>query len=138
MNSMDLDPQDKGRDIKARMHGSINDYMIAPSGDGPLGPEWLNKPHRLIYDLCGTVQELEQQLASLTAQVETLTKERDRHQRGAEDYRQQLDEVKTVVGLMAGGVGLSVAQEVRARIEQAEVQVSTLTDQLNALQKKEK
>lgn len=69
---MTQDPQDKGRDIKARMQGSVHDYIIAHGGDGPLGAEWQNKPHRLIYDLCGTVQELEQQRDVLTAHLRAL------------------------------------------------------------------
>lgn len=30
---------------------NLDDYMLAPSGQGPLASAWIDKPHRLIYDL---------------------------------------------------------------------------------------
>jgi hypothetical protein len=49
--------------------------------------------------------------------VRTLLREaerqRDRHQRGAEDLLCQQTEIKAVLGLGAGGTGLSLAEEVR-------------------------
>ncbi len=41
------------------------DYRYAMSGIGPLAGQWSDKPHRLIYDLCG--------------EIEWLRSERDRH-----------------------------------------------------------
>ena len=29
----------------------LEQYMLAPSGEGPLAFEWKDKPHRLVYDL---------------------------------------------------------------------------------------
>lgn len=37
---------------------NTQDYRLAPSGEGPLAHEWKDKPHRLIYDLCGEVERL--------------------------------------------------------------------------------
>jgi len=34
------------------LYYSIDDYRNAPSGDGPLAVQWVDKPHRLLYDLC--------------------------------------------------------------------------------------
>ena len=33
----------------------LQDYRCAPSGQGPFAAGWEDKPHRLIYDLCGIV-----------------------------------------------------------------------------------
>jgi hypothetical protein len=37
---------------------NIDDYHNAPSGIGPQAAEWKDKPHRLIYDLCGEIRRL--------------------------------------------------------------------------------
>lgn len=42
---------------------SLDDYMNAPSGIGPLAPEWKDKPHRLIYDLVKRLKMVEPQEA---------------------------------------------------------------------------
>jgi hypothetical protein len=35
----------------------LEDYRNAPSGDGPLAAQWKDKPHRLLYDLCTTLEQ---------------------------------------------------------------------------------
>lgn len=42
---------------------NTDDYRNAPSGIGPLAAEWKDKPHRLIYDLCGEVERLRASVA---------------------------------------------------------------------------
>lgn len=53
-----------------RMKGSITDYHIAPGGDGPLGAEWEDKPHRLLYDVLGEVQYLRTQLRAAESAIQ--------------------------------------------------------------------
>lgn len=36
----------------------INEYRLAPSGQGPKAGQWGDKPHRLVYDLCNEVERL--------------------------------------------------------------------------------
>ncbi len=36
-----------------------NEYRIDPGGDGEHAFDWKDKPHRLIYDLCGEVERLQ-------------------------------------------------------------------------------
>lgn len=48
-----------------------SDYRLAPSGEGPLAYVWDDKPHRLVYDLCGEVD-------ALRAEILSLSQERDR------------------------------------------------------------
>jgi len=43
---------------------TTTDYRNAPSNSGPLAAQWIDKPHRLIYDLCGEVERLWRILAS--------------------------------------------------------------------------
>jgi len=43
----------------------LSDYRRAPSGDGPLAAQWADKPHRLVYDLCGEVERLRARVAEL-------------------------------------------------------------------------
>lgn len=38
---------------------TLEDYLIAPDGEGPLAYEWSDKPHRLIYDLVERCRKLE-------------------------------------------------------------------------------
>ena len=37
---------------------NTSEYREAPSGRGPHASEWIDKPHRLIYDLCNEVDKL--------------------------------------------------------------------------------
>jgi hypothetical protein len=37
---------------------NTKDYRDAPGGIGPQASEWEDKPHRLIYDLCGEIERL--------------------------------------------------------------------------------
>lgn len=37
----------------------VADYRNAPSGVGPLASTWSDKPHRLLYDLCGRLEAAE-------------------------------------------------------------------------------
>lgn len=46
---------------------TTDDYRNAMDGEGDffsLGYEWNDKPHRLVYDLCGEVDELRSQLSA--------------------------------------------------------------------------
>lgn len=51
----------------ARRPLNLNEYWSAPSGEGPKGSEWENKPHRLLYDLIGEVVRLTEHLRETTA-----------------------------------------------------------------------
>jgi hypothetical protein len=42
-----------------------DDYRDAVYGVGPKAQEWMDKPHRLVYDLAGEVKRLQAELASL-------------------------------------------------------------------------
>jgi hypothetical protein len=55
----------------------------------------------------------------LLAEMERLRAEVDRHSRGAEEFREQLQAVKAIVGLLGGGVGVSVAETVGKAIAEA-------------------
>jgi len=35
----------------------LEDYYNAPSGEGPLAAQWIDKPHRLLYDLCTVLEQ---------------------------------------------------------------------------------
>lgn len=37
---------------------NTTDYRNGPSGEGPQAGEWADKPHRLVYDLCNEVDNL--------------------------------------------------------------------------------
>ena len=63
----------KEHEFTVRMNGSIEDYHVAPGGDGPLADEWADKPHRLLYDLLGEIQALRRERS---AAVESLKKAR--------------------------------------------------------------
>jgi hypothetical protein len=45
-------------------------YREAPSGLGPLATSWNDKPHRLIYDLCAEIEELQSKMAKLVVYAE--------------------------------------------------------------------
>jgi hypothetical protein len=48
--------------IKPRaLEYSLDDYWLAPSGQGDLKHQWLDKPHRLIYDLIAALLAAPQQ-----------------------------------------------------------------------------
>ncbi len=50
---------------RMRTGTTTDDYRKAMSGEGEwdsLGYEWSDKPHRLVYDLCGEVDHLRQML----------------------------------------------------------------------------
>jgi len=36
---------------------TLDDYWNAPSGIGPLADEWADKPHHLLYDLIGKIED---------------------------------------------------------------------------------
>ena len=53
---------------RMREGSTTDDYRNAMSGEGKpfsLGYEWSDKPHRLVYDLCGEVDHLRAALAGL-------------------------------------------------------------------------
>jgi hypothetical protein len=45
-------------DCEERHPLEVNNYMLAPGGDGPQADTWKDKPHRLIYDLCAEITRL--------------------------------------------------------------------------------
>ena len=47
---------------KLRDNASTDDYRKAMSGEGDLGLDWKDKPHRLVYDLCNEVDRLQEEL----------------------------------------------------------------------------
>lgn len=54
---------------------TVTDYIDAVQGteDSQLAQEWSDKPHRLVYDLCGEVQAQDAEIARLrTSSVELL------------------------------------------------------------------
>jgi hypothetical protein len=56
--------------LTARMRegATTEDYRKALDGEGDLGSlgyEWSDKPHRLVYDLCGEVDALNAEIAKL-------------------------------------------------------------------------
>lgn len=53
---------------RMRPETTTDDYRNALMGSdefGSLGYDWDDKPHRLVYDLCGEVDHLRQQLESI-------------------------------------------------------------------------
>lgn len=52
--------------------------------------------------------------AHVEAAVAPVRAERDRHARGAEEYRTQIQGVKSALGLLAGGTGRSLEEEARS------------------------
>lgn len=67
-----------------RKDKSTDDYRNACSGEGEfgsLGYEWADKPHRLVYDLCGEVDHLRTLLNEAETSVEKLLLERSRKNR---------------------------------------------------------
>lgn len=57
------------RDIvkPAPLEYPLEDYWIAPNGDGPLGFTWDDKPHRLLYDLIAEVLHLRDEVERIKA-----------------------------------------------------------------------
>ena len=54
---------------------TVTDYIDAVQGteDSQLAQEWSDKPHRLVYDLCGEVQAQDAEIARLrTSKAELL------------------------------------------------------------------
>ena len=48
--------------VRMRDDTTTQDYRMALSGEGAfgtLGYEWSDKPHRLVYDLCGEIDHLQ-------------------------------------------------------------------------------
>jgi hypothetical protein len=61
---------------------TTDDYRNAPSGEGPLATEWADKPHRLVYDLCGEVEALQadvRKLRDVAQAAQQLRKMTSRH-----------------------------------------------------------
>lgn len=53
---------------RMRPGSTTDDYRKAMSGEGTfgtLGYEWSDKPHRLVYDLCGEVDALRAEIVAL-------------------------------------------------------------------------
>jgi hypothetical protein len=76
--------------LVSHLRASLKDYRSLPNGDesfGGLAYEWKDKPHRIIYDLCGEIERLRKIVRVLTADPcihrwET----RRRHGRGGRFY----------------------------------------------------
>jgi hypothetical protein len=55
---------------RMREGATTDDYRTALNGEGnffSLGYEWADKPHRLVYDLCGEIDILNAKIAELEA-----------------------------------------------------------------------
>lgn len=55
---------------RMREDSTTDDYRDALSGEGgfgSLGYEWSDKPHRLVYDLCGEIDLLRTRIAEIEA-----------------------------------------------------------------------
>jgi hypothetical protein len=53
---------------RMREGSTTDDYRAALGGEGDfgsLGYDWSDKPHRLVYDLCGEVDALRAEIAEL-------------------------------------------------------------------------
>jgi len=48
---------------------SLYDYLCAP-GSGPLNAVWQDKPHRLLYDLIGEIQIMQERMAEMQAVID--------------------------------------------------------------------
>jgi hypothetical protein len=59
-----------GHIIYAPLRHTLDDYVAALSGDGPLAFEWNDKPHRLIYDLVKALRPNPAALPPLRAREE--------------------------------------------------------------------
>lgn len=46
-------------------------YRLAPGGEGEHAATWQDKPHRLIYDLCGDIERLNSEVDKLEAIIRT-------------------------------------------------------------------
>jgi len=46
---------------------TTEDYMLSVAPGGPMYGAWKNKPHRLVYDLCGEVDRLNARIRELEA-----------------------------------------------------------------------
>lgn len=60
---------------RMREGSTTDDYRYAVSGQGEfgtLGYEWADKPHRLIYDLCGEVDELREKIARVRLEAKAI------------------------------------------------------------------
>ena len=61
-------------DIEARpLENSLKDYQLAPSGLGEIGAAWINKPHRIVYDLIAAVKYYANEAAKQSMQGEAVT-----------------------------------------------------------------
>lgn len=49
------------------------DYRMSMSEDGPMYYAWVDKPHRLVYDLCSEIERRADIEIALRKQVECLT-----------------------------------------------------------------
>jgi len=64
---------------------TLDNYINAPGGEGPLKYQWKDKPHRLVYDLVIELKELQskrltrESLKQLYTQAEELSKSKDAH-----------------------------------------------------------
>ena len=58
-----------------REGSTTDDYRYAVSGEGEfgtLGYEWSDKPHRLVYDLCGEVDALREKIARIRLEAKAI------------------------------------------------------------------
>lgn len=44
---------------------NVQDYRDAVSLKGPQAPEWEDKPHRLVWDLCNEIERLHREIERL-------------------------------------------------------------------------
>lgn len=60
-----LDDWDADETVEYQSRVYTSEYREAPSGRGPHAAEWLDKPHRLVYDLCTEVDRLRMEIQAL-------------------------------------------------------------------------
>ena len=59
--------------MSGMMEGTTTkDYRNAIAGEGPRAYDWEDKPHRLVYDLCGEVEMLSAKLTEASEFIQKL------------------------------------------------------------------
>lgn len=59
----------------------LEEFRLAPGGEGPHAFTWKDKPHRLVYDLVFMVQELREHNKKLEIAAQAAMKKADDHRR---------------------------------------------------------
>ncbi len=54
---------------------NTKDYKDGVYGEGPEAEQWADKPHRLVYDLCGEIDRLRKELRATAAELYTRSRQ---------------------------------------------------------------